>query len=230
MPKLLIADDNKQITDILSEYARREGFETHVATDGAAAYELFYEHDFDCLLLDVMMPHIDGFSLCKQIRQTSNVPIILITARKEDYEKIMGLEIGADDYVVKPFSPGEVMARVKALLRRVSSDSSLRSVSVGNLTVDLDNYRATINGEEVLLTKKEFEILWTLVSAKGRVFSREALLDAVWGFEYYGDGRSVDSHIKRLRAKLAAFDHPSWEIKTIWGVGYRFEVNDDVSG
>lgn len=229
MQTLLIADDNEHITDILSEYARKEGYNVRVAHDGAQALELFHKESFDCLLLDVMMPEIDGFTLCREIRLISTVPIIMITARGEDFEKIMGLEIGADDYIVKPFSPGEVMARVKAVLRRVDGGSQHQIFSYDNLTISLDDYLVSVGNAEVALTKKEFEILWTLAKAKGRVYSREDLLDAVWGYDYYGDGRTVDSHIKRLRAKLDKHDHPSWDIKTIWGVGYRFEVKDDVS-
>ena len=228
MQNILIADDNKQITSVLEEYALKEGFNVTVVHDGEEALKAFKSQHFDVLLLDVMMPLLDGFSVCREIRKTSNVPILMITARGEDYEKIMGLEIGADDYIVKPFSPGEVFARVKAVLRRIGSqEKSIQVFTFDNLVVNLDDYTVTVAGENVLLTKKELEILWTLANSMGHVFSREALLNALWGYDYYGDSRTVDSHIKRLRAKLDRLEHPAWGIKTIWGVGYRFEVKDD---
>ena len=228
MQNILIADDNKQITSVLEEYALKEGFNVTVVHDGEEALKAFKSQHFDVLLLDVMMPLLDGFSVCREIRKTSNVPILMITARGEDYEKIMGLEIGADDYIVKPFSPGEVFARVKAVLRRIGSqEKSIQVFTFDNLVVNLDDYTVTVAGENVLLTKKELEILWTLANSKGHVFSREALLNALWGYDYYGDSRTVDSHIKRLRAKLDRLEHPAWGIRTIWGVGYRFEVKDD---
>ncbi len=236
MPKMLIADDNKQITSILEEYAKRDGFSTAVAYDGEEALDIFEHFNPDIVLLDVMMPAIDGFSVCKTIRKHSNVPIIMVTARGEDFERIMGLEIGADDYVVKPFSPAEVMARVKAVLRRLQPEigsatdaggsSGFATLVIDNLEIRLSDYAVRLNNNNISLTKKETEILYTLAKAKNRVFSREQLLDSLWGYEYYGDTRTVDSHIKRLRAKLDEYTHPSWEIKTIWGVGYKFEVND----
>lgn len=228
MQNILIADDNKQITSVLEEYALKEGFNVTVVYDGEEALKAFKSQHFDVLLLDVMMPLLDGFSVCREIRKTSNVPILMITARGEDYEKIMGLEIGADDYIVKPFSPGEVFARVKAVLRRIgSNEKSAQIFTYDNLVVNLDDYTVTVDGHAVMLTKKELELLWTLANSKGHVFSRETLLNALWGYDYYGDSRTVDSHIKRLRAKLDRLEHPTWGIKTIWGVGYRFEVKDD---
>jgi DNA-binding response OmpR family regulator len=224
MEKILIADDNKQITSILEEYGKKEGYVTVIALDGEEAIDKFQTEKPDILLLDVMMPKKDGFAVCREIRKTSNVPIIMITARGEDFEKIMGLEIGADDYIVKPFSPGEVMARVKAVLRRIDRKEILSQMfTYDNLTICLNDYTASINGQLLSLTKKEIEILWTLATAGNRVFSRDNLLDCLWGYDYYGDSRTVDSHIKRLRAKLEEYDHPNWDIKTIWGVGYKFE-------
>lgn len=224
MEKILIADDNKQITSILEEYGKKEGYVTVIALDGEEAIDKFQIEKPDILLLDVMMPKKDGFAVCREIRKTSNVPIIMITARGEDFEKIMGLEIGADDYIVKPFSPGEVMARIKAVLRRIDRKEVLSQMfTYDNLTICLDDYTASINGQVLSLTKKEIEILWTLATAGNRVFSRDNLLDCLWGYDYYGDSRTVDSHIKRLRAKLEEYDHPNWDIKTIWGVGYKFE-------
>lgn len=228
MPNILIADDNRQITDILSEYAKKEGFSVSRAYDGEEALRLFRAGGFEMVLLDVMMPKKDGFEVCREIRAESNVPVILITARGEDFERIMGLDIGADDYIVKPFSPNEVMARVRAVLRRIERTGvpkgSSQILRAGDLTVDLDSFTASISGTDVALTKKEIELLWTLASSPGRVFTRDTLLDLLWGADYYGDTRTVDSHIKRLRQKLDAHPHGSWEIKTIWGMGYRFEL------
>lgn len=228
MAKMLIADDNKQITSILSNYARKEGFEPVVALDGEEALRLFDEHEPDIamVLLDVMMPKVDGFEVCRRLRGKSLVPVIMVTARGEDFEKIMGLDIGADDYIIKPFSAGEVMARVRAILRRMQPREEKTAHNIyrySNLMIDLDKYAVTVNGSEVPLTKKEVELLWTLAKNSSKVFSRDNLLDSLWGYDYYGDSRTVDSHIKRMRAKLDKFEHPGWEIETIWGVGYRFE-------
>ena len=228
MAKMLIADDNKQITSILSNSARKEGFEPVVALDGEEALRLFDEHEPDIamVLLDVMMPKVDGFEVCRRLRGKSLVPVIMVTARGEDFEKIMGLDIGADDYIIKPFSAGEVMARVRAILRRMQPREEKTAHNIyrySNLMIDLDKYDVTVNGSEVPLTKKEVELLWTLAKNSSKVFSRDNLLDSLWGYDYYGDSRTVDSHIKRMRAKLDKFEHPGWEIKTIWGVGYRFE-------
>lgn len=228
MEKMLIADDNRQITAVLTAYARKEGFEPVVAYDGEEALAAYRREAPAVILLDVMMPKLDGFEVCRRIREESAVPIIMITARGEDFEKIMGLDIGADDYIVKPFSGGEVMARVRAILRRLSRDGGARHqfFSYKGLTIDLDTYTTTVDGEAVPLTKKETELLWTLATNRQKVFSRDNLLDAVWGYDYYGDNRTVDSHIRRLRAKLDKRDHLGWSVATIWGVGYRFEVND----
>ncbi len=231
MPSILIADDNKQIVSILSEYAKKEGFETIEASDGDEALKAFTKQKFDIILLDVMMPKKDGFEVCREIRRSSNVPVIMITARGEDFERIMGLDIGADDYIVKPFSPGEVMARVRAILRRIErtpeNESVQKMFNFDNLTICLDDYTVSIDQKNIPLTKKEIELLWVMATNKNRVFTRDHLLDSVWGYDYFGDNRTVDSHIKRLRAKIDEFSHPRWQIKTIWGVGYKFEVNKD---
>ena len=226
MPMILIADDNRQITSILEEYARKEGYSCVVAFDGAEALAKFESEKPDVVLLDVMMPEKNGFDVCREIRMSSNVPIIMVTARGEDFERIMGLEIGADDYIVKPFSPAEVIARIKAVLRRLSREEggSSQTLEYGSLRIDSDDYSASIGGIGIDLTKKEFEILWTLAKNRNRAFSRDNLLDSIWGYDYAGDNRTVDSHIKRLRAKLDEHEHPDWEIRTIWGVGYKFEV------
>ena len=229
MKKILIADDNKQITTILSGYAKKEGFEPVIALDGAEALDKYlqYEHEIAVVLLDVMMPEIDGFEVCRRLRKESMVPIIMITARGEDYDKIMGLDIGADDYVIKPFSAPEVMARVRAVLRRLGAQepANAQTLSYANLYINLEKYAVQINGEEVPLTKKEIELLWTLAKNSTKVFSRDNLLDSIWGYDYFGDSRTVDSHIKRLRAKLDAYPHDTFTIATVWGAGYKFERN-----
>lgn len=228
MKKILIADDNKQITTILSGYAKKEGWEPIIALDGKEALDLFFKHqdEISMVLLDVMMPEVEGFEVCRQLRLSSMIPIIMITARGEDYDKIMGLDIGADDYVIKPFSASEVMARVRAVMRRINVQEQPKQnvLQYCNLYIDLDKYDVRIDESEVPLTKKEVELLWTLAKNSNKVFSRDNLLDSIWGYDYFGDSRTVDSHIKRLRAKLDKYEHDAWEIKTIWGVGYRFEV------
>lgn len=228
MKTILIADDNKQITMILSSYVKKEGWEPLVALDGNETLELFEAHknEIVAVLLDVMMPGVDGFEVCRRLRKTSMVPIIMITARGEDYDKIMGLDIGADDYVIKPFSASEVMARIRAVLRRLNMQEpeSKNTLTYGNLFINIDKYEVQIDGADVPLTKKEIELLWTLAKNNTKVFSRDNLLDSIWGCDYFGDSRTVDSHIKRLRAKVDKYEHSTWEIKTIWGVGYRFEV------
>lgn len=226
--KVLIADDHRQITEVLREYVNKEGWEAVLAYDGAQALEFFRRDKPDIALLDVMMPIRDGFSVCREIRAESQVPIIMITARGEDFERIMGLELGADDYIVKPFSPGEVIARVKAIMRRLErSETQAQVLEYEDLYVNLDEYVVRISAKPVALTKKEIEILYTLVNNRNKVFSRDNLLNSVWGYEYFGDSRTVDSHIKRLRAKLDVFEHPAWNLRTIWGVGYKFEVTAD---
>ncbi|MCI9080848.1 MAG: response regulator transcription factor [Lachnospiraceae bacterium] len=226
MDKILIADDNVQITRILSEFARQEGYEPVIAYNGEEVLEMFCAYRFSVILLDVMMPKKDGFEVCREIRRSSNVPIIMITARGEDFEKIMGLDIGADDYIVKPFSGSEVMARVRAVLRRMDGshrEAGQNTLVYDNLCVCLDDGVVTIENQQIALTKKELEILWTLLENRGKIFSRDNLLNNLWGYDYYGDNRTVDSHIKRLRAKLDKVSHPNWQIKTIWGMGYKFE-------
>ena len=228
MHKILIADDNKQITSILASYAKKEGMEPVIALDGQEALQLFLaeERELVAVLLDVMMPRLDGFEVCRRIRERSLVPIIMVTARGEDYDKIMGLDIGADDYVLKPFSASEVMARIRAVLRRIQVQEQQKKniLHISNLTIDLDKYDVEIDGEGISLTKKEIELLWILAKNSSRAFSRDNLLDSIWGYDYVGDSRTVDSHIKRLRAKLDKYQHPDWDIKTIWGVGYGFEI------
>ncbi|NLB21143.1 MAG: response regulator transcription factor [Clostridium sp.] len=229
--RILIADDHQQITSILKDYAEKEGFLVSIAADGEEALELFERESFDMILLDVMMPKKDGFEVCREIRKTSNVPVIMVTARGEDFERIMGLDIGADDYIIKPFSPGEVMARVRAILRRIEtiedSTDNKNILIIDDLKIDMNDFEVTFQGEVLSLTKKETEILWTLARNKNKLFTRDHLLDLLWGYDYDGDSRTVDSHIKRLRQKLDQHAHPHWEIKTVWGMGYKFEVIDE---
>lgn len=228
MKNMLIAEDNEQIAVVLGEYAKQEGFNVFFAADGEAASAVFAKEKLDIILLDIMMPKKDGFAVCREIRQTSNVPVIMITARGEDFERIMGLDIGADDYIVKPFSPAEVMARVRAVLRRMDTASGQKNVlKYDNLQIDLDSYTVTVTGKDISLTKKEIELLWLLASNYGKVFSRDNLLDSIWGYDYFGDTRTVDSHIKRLRAKLNAGSIYGKMIKTVWGVGYKFETAEN---
>lgn len=226
MYKVLIADGNKQIVSILSEYCKKNNFIVSTVFNGEDALKEVEENKFDIVLLDVMMPKKDGFDVCREVRKFSNVPIIMITARGEDYEKIMGLEIGADDYIVKPFSPGEIIARINAILRRImpKNDESEKIFTFDNLEIDLNNFTVKVNDEIIPLTKKEIEILWTLATNQNKVFTRENLLDLIWGFDYFGESRTVDTHIKRLRAKLDNYEHKKWNIKTIWGVGYKFDI------
>ena len=218
---LLIADDNKDIVDILKIYAQKEGYKTVCAYDGEQALKMQKEYN------PVMMPKINGYDVCRQIRQTSNVPIIMVTAKSEEADRILGLDIGADDYVVKPFSPREVMTRIKAVLRRVSdeaNDERNKRIEVAGLTIDMNSYEAYVNGKPVVLTKKEIEILWLFATNPGKVYTRDHLLENIWGYEYFGDTRTVDTHIKRIRTKLNLDETVGFDIKTVWGVGYKFEV------
>lgn len=229
MANVLIADDSREFSTILKEYVEKEGYSVFIAGDGRKALEIFSANELDMVFLDVNMPVMNGYDVCREIRKKSNVPVIMITSHGDDYEKIMGLGIGADDYVVKPCSPGEVIARMRAILRRIyfehSTEQNGRKIQIDNLEIDIDNFKVCIDKKEVLLTKREMEILWTLAENADRVFTRESLLNSLWGYDYYGDCRTVDSHIKRLRAKLDEFPHENWNIKTVWGMGYKFEVN-----
>ncbi|MBQ7866894.1 MAG: response regulator transcription factor [Clostridia bacterium] len=224
---MLIADDNVQITDILMKYAHEEGYDVDCVHDGLSALRAAEHTQYDVILLDVMMPHLSGFDVCKKIRQHSSTPIIMISAKVEEVDRILGLDIGADDYVTKPFSPGEVMARVRAVTRRRLEKRPGREpqqICVDNLQIQMDNNVVLINGQHVSVSRKELDLLWTLASYPNKVFTRENLLNALWGIDYFGDVRTVDSQIKRLRAKLDQFEHPGWRIKTVWGIGYRFET------
>lgn len=233
MQYILIADDNEDITSVLEAYARKEGFDVVIAKDGLETLSQFRKYNPAAVLLDVMMPHLDGYEVCRKIREKSNVPILLVTARGEDEERIMGLDLGADDYIVKPFSPSEVMARLRAVLRRINvavdTDDADDVLTISNLQLSITEYTLYISGKKIPLTKKEIETMYTLAKHPGRVFTRDNLLDCLWGEDFYGDSRTIDSHIKRLRAKIDKVEHPDWRIKTVWGVGYKFEIvgNED---
>lgn len=225
---ILIADDNMEIIKILRPYIEKEGFKVIFALDGEEALLKFKHYNPELILLDIMMPLMDGIEVCNIIRQQSNTPIIMITAKSEDADKILGLNSGADDYIIKPFSPGEVVARIKAVLRRITpvENNTISIIKYPSLEVDINNYSIKIDGAHMNLTKKEIEVLWMLASSPNMMIKRDALLDTVWGIDYFGDPRTVDTHIKRIRAKLELDGQYNWDIKTIWGMGYKFEVKD----
>ena len=226
--RILIADDDVNVHQSLGTYFRREGYQLLSAYDGEEAIRHVRQSRPDMMLLDIMMPKMDGLVVCREIRKSSNIPIIMLTAKGEEFDKLLGLELGADDYISKPFSPREVLARVKAVLRRMyelKEDNKGTRLVVSNLDIDMGAFIVKLNGQTVPCTPKEIEILWTLASNPGMVFSREHLLQSIWGYDFLGDTRAVDSHIKRIRAKLCQPGN-TWDIKTVWGVGYRFEVNE----
>lgn len=225
MHTILIADDNPQINEILQKYLLNEGYTVVIAQDGQQALDLFYSHAPSLVLLDVMMPRLDGLQVCAEIRKISDVPIMMLTAKGEDADRISGLDTGADDYVVKPFSTGELMARIRAILRRTSEQTTRRSIAIANLLIQPELGLVKIDDKQILLTRKELDLLWILASNPGRIFTRDNLLSIVWGFNTESTDRTVDTHIKRLRAKLDEHDHSDWQIKTVWGVGYQFEVS-----
>lgn len=227
---VLIADDEPQIREILSIYFKKEGFKVIEAADGAEALVQVQAGKPDIILLDIMMPVLDGLEVCKQVRKISDIPIIMLTAKDSDDDRILGLEIGADDYISKPFNTREVVARVKAVLRRTNSSLNTQNKQVleyPDLMINLSEYRVVAFGREITFTAKEMELLWCLASNPGIVFSRNQLLEKIWGYTYYGDTRTVDTHIKRVRHKLAIPPDSAWDIMTVWGVGYKFEVKKD---
>ena len=224
--KILVADDDPNVHQSLNAYFRREGYQIISAFDGEQAVQQARMQRPDMMILDIMMPVMDGLMVCREVRKTSNVPIIMLTAKGDEFDKLLGLEMGADDYITKPFSPREVLARVKTVLRRMREfreESRDTQVTVGNLSVDMGAFTVKLDGEVMPCTPKEIEILWTLASNPGMVFSREHLLQSIWGYDFLGDTRAVDSHIKRIRAKLCKSGN-TWDIRTVWGVGYRFEI------
>lgn len=224
MNPILVVDDNEQIVEILTRYIRAEGWSFLVAQTGEEALSLFDSSSPSLILLDVMLPGIDGLEVCRRIRSVSTVPILMITARDEDADRILGLDIGADDYIVKPFSPGEVMARIRAVLRRLPAPKENETLVVGSLCIHLPSLSVSLSGQSVTLTRRETELLYTLASSPGRVFTRDNLLTIVWGYEHAGNYRAVDSHIKRLRQKLDAYPHDFFSIATVWGTGYKFKL------
>ena len=227
--KILIVDDDKNICELLRLYMEKEGFETAIANDGEAALKLFDSAAPDLVLLDIMLPGLDGWQVCREIRKKSDCPIIMLTAKGEVFDKVLGLELGADDYVVKPFEAKEVVARINAVLRRVAmseeKQDQVKEVSYENLSINLTNYELKVKGVQVDTPPKEMELIYHLASNPNRVFTRDQLLDEVWGFDYYGDSRTVDVHVKRLREKLEGVSD-KWALKTVWGVGYKFEVKE----
>lgn len=226
--KVLIVDDDSNICELLRLYLEKDGFDTIIANDGEAAIVKYNLEEPDLILLDVMMPKLDGWQVCRTIRKTSSVPIIMLTAKGETFDKILGLDLGADDYVTKPFDSKEVVARVKAVLRRTagSDENTEKIVKYDKLIINLTNYELIVDGKPVDTPPKELELVYHLASNPNRVYSRDQLLDEVWGFEYYGDSRTVDVHVKRLREKLEGVSD-QWSIKTVWSVGYKFELKQN---
>lgn len=225
--KILIVDDDTNICELLRLYIEKEGFSTVLAHDGEQALQQFNKEQPNLVLLDIMLPKLDGWQVCREIRKTSDCPIIMITAKGEVFDKILGLELGADDYVVKPFEAKEIVARVRAVLRRTGSadEETVKEVSWDKLSINLTNYELKVNGEAIDTPPKEMELLYHLASNPNKVFTRDQLLDQVWGFEYYGDSRTVDVHVKRIREKIDGVSD-KWELRTVWGVGYKFEVKE----
>ncbi|MCR4718837.1 MAG: response regulator transcription factor [Firmicutes bacterium] len=223
--KILIVDDERNIVELSKLYLEKEGFVTVCAYDGEEALQIFENEAPELVILDIMMPKKDGWQVCREIRKTSQVPIIMLTAKSDTFDKVLGLELGADDYMTKPFEPKELVARVKAVLRRseTQKDTDKKEVTFPNLSINIENYELKINGESVDAPPKEIELLYFLAQNPNRVYTREQLLDKVWGFDYFGDSRTVDVHIKRLRQKLEVAQE-NWQLKTVWGVGYKFEV------
>lgn len=223
--KILIVDDDINICELLRLYLEKDGFDTVIANDGEAAIVKFNLEEPDMVLLDIMLPKLDGWQVCRTIRKTSNVPIIMLTAKGETFDKILGLDLGSDDYVTKPFDSKEVVARVRAVLRRSAGndENAEKIVKYDKLIINLTNYELIVDGKQIDTPPKELELIYHLACNPNRVYSRDQLLDEVWGFEYYGDSRTVDVHIKRLREKLEGVSD-QWSIKTVWSVGYKFEV------
>ena len=226
--KILVADDDRNIAELLRLYLEKEGYTTELAADGEEAVAKFNADTPDLVLLDIMMPKLNGWQVCREISKKSNCPIIMITAKGETFDKVLGLELGADDYVVKPFDAKEIVARIKAVTRRTGKpavENDVKEVSYDKLTVNMTRYELKVDGKVVETPPKELELLYHLASNPNRVYTRDQLLDEVWGFEYYGDSRTVDVHIKRLREKLEGVSD-QWSLKTVWGVGYKFEVKE----
>lgn len=222
--RILVADDDKNICELLRLYLKKECFDVETVYDGSMAVQCILSGDFDAVILDIMMPVVDGIEALKQIRKTSNIPVIMLTAKGETIDKVLGLEFGADDYMVKPFEPKELIARLKAILRRAAYDNDADDAIVfENLVINMSTYELKIKNESINIPPKELELLYFLCSHKNKVFTRDQLLNEVWGYDYYGDSRTVDVHVKRLREKIDGISD-KWQLKTVWGVGYKFEV------
>ncbi|MBQ4417782.1 MAG: response regulator transcription factor [Butyrivibrio sp.] len=227
--KILIVDDDENIAELISLYLVKEMYETEIARDGEEALKLFQAGKPDMVLLDIMLPGVDGYEVCREIRKSSQTPIIMLSAKGEVFDKVLGLELGADDYMEKPFDAKELIARVKAVLRRYHTvpeetrSETEQKVMLPDLEINMTNYSVMLENERIDMAPKELELLYFLASSPNRVFTREQLLDRIWGYEYVGDTRTVDVHIKRIREKLG--DHERWAVATIWGVGYKFETH-----
>ncbi|AHF07557.1 response regulator transcription factor [Desulfitobacterium metallireducens] len=224
MEPILVIDDEERIRHLVRMYLENEGFTVEEAENGKEALEKFHKGSYALLVIDLMMPEVDGWHVCREVRQVSTIPIIMLTARGEEFDRVLGLELGADDYLVKPFSTKELVARVKALLRRTSGNllGNSSALLFGKLQIEKEKHRVLIGEEMVTLTPREFELLYFLAKNPGRVFSREQLMETVWGYDFYGDARTVDTHVKKLREKLADPEVKSM-IATVWGVGYKFD-------
>ena len=224
--KILVVDDDYNIADLIRLYLEKEGYEVRLIHEGSGVLEIFHKWTPDLVLLDIMMPGLDGWEVCKQIRKISLIPIIMLTARGETFDKVLGLELGADDYIVKPFDPKELLARVKAVIRRTKKqDQVQQEVVYANLVINQSDYSIVYRGEKMEIPPKELELFYFLATHPNQVFTREQLVEKIWGYDFFGDSRTVDVHIKRLREKFNKEQQENWQIKTVWGVGYKFEVN-----
>lgn len=225
--KVMIVDDDENICNLLRLYLNKEGFDTVIANDGEKAVELFKDEQPDMVLLDIMLPGLDGWQVCREIRKISDCPLIMLTAKGETFDKVLGLELGADDYIVKPFETKEVIARVRAVLRRSAApeDNAPKEVRLDNLVINLSNYELRVKGELINTPPKELELLYHLASNPNQMFSRDQLLDEVWGFDYCGESRTIDVHIKRIREKIDGASD-KWELRTVWARGYKFVTNE----
>lgn len=225
--KILVVDDDLNICELLRLYLTKEGYNVVIANDGVSAVTMFQEESPNLVLLDIMLPKLDGWQVCREIRKFSETPIIMLTAKGEVFDRVLGLELGADDYVVKPFDTKEIVARIKAVLRRSASSAGeeVKEVHYDKLSINLTNYELKVGGVQIDTPPKEMELIFHLAKNPNRVFTRDQLLDEVWGYDYYGDSRTVDVHVKRLREKLEGASD-KWELRTVWGVGYKFETKD----
>ena len=223
--KIMVVDDDPNIRELVRLYLEKEGFEIVTAERGDEAVKLFRASPPNLMLLDVMLPGMDGWQVCREVRKISNIPIIMLTAKDETFDKVLGLELGADDYIVKPFDMKELVARIKAVIRRFqAADAPEKELVFPGLTINISQYTVTYMGKPLEMPPREIELLYFLASHPGMVFTREQLLEQVWGYDYFGDSRTVDVHVKRLREKLSGGEELGWQIKTVWGVGYKFEV------